>query len=161
MMKLRRLFLLVGVTVASGACHRSPAPLPPLPPGPMRGSEPLDWRAVVGCWRMGTTRLALDSLPAATLFYAAEPGIRHARVYPPPTRHGDVFWRTTPRNTVEVLIGDGLHGSRTEFVLRDGRLQGRRSIISDVVIPGVERPVEAVVAEREPCRDVAGASTPP
>jgi hypothetical protein len=159
-MKVRTFVWLVLLVAAGGACVRPPAPPPPPASGPMRGSEPLDWRAVVGCWRMGTTGLVLDSVPAATLFYAPREGVRHARLYPPPTRHGDVFWRTTPRNTVEFLVSDGLHGHFTEFVLREGRLEGRRSTISDIVIEGVELPVETVVAEREPCPDAAASTQP-
>lgn len=61
---------------------------------------------------------------------------------------------------MEIVVSDGLHGSFTELVLRGGRLQGRRTPISDINIPGVERPVEAVVAEREPCPDAAASTSP-
>ena len=66
-----------------------------------------------------------------------------------------MLWRTTDRNTIELLTGDSLHGAMWEFVLRDGRLEGRRITITDVVIRGFEHPVVPVVAERAPCPDAA------
>jgi hypothetical protein len=158
MMKIRGIVCLAGMMAAGGACARPYAPPPPL--APMQGSESIDWRAVLGCWRMSETMvLALDSVPAVTRFVRRE-GARQGRVIPAPAGVGDMLWRTTDRNTIEFLTGDGLHGAMWEFVLREGRLEGRQTTITDIVIEGVEWPVEAVVAEREPCPDAAASTSP-
>jgi hypothetical protein len=160
MMKSRRFFwlVLVGMTIPVGACHRPYAP--PAPLAAMQGSEPVDWRAVLGCWRMSETMVfALDSFSAVPRFVRPGEGARQARLIPWQRGVGDVFWRTTERNTLEFVIDDGLHGSISEFVVRDGRLEGRRVTLTDIVIPGVELPIVPVVAEREPCPDDRGAST--
>ena len=159
MMKIRRIVWLAGMMAAAGACYPPYAPPPPL--APMQGSEPVDWRAVLGCWRMSETMVfALDSVPAVTNFIRRE-GARQARLIPAPRGVGDMLWRTTDRNTIEFLTGDALHGAMYELVLREGRLEGREIPITDIVIRGFDRPVVPVVAEREACPDDARAPAAP
>jgi hypothetical protein len=154
-MKIRTFLWLVltgMMTIAGSACYLRPPPPPP--PFPMFGRETLDWREVLGCWRMLRTEwpepwtFALDSVPAVRrLPSGIGPGDRAARVFR--DVGGDIYWSVTPRSTVEFSIEDGLHGTVYEFVLREGRLVGRVDGWTDIV--GVYSRPSRVVAERAPC----------
>jgi hypothetical protein len=161
MRSFARLALLL-VAVAGGGCGWSPPPPPE--PAPLHGSEPVDWRAVVGCWRLPDGWVfALDSVPAVLRFVRPRPDARQARSFLPEHRVEDVFWQVTPRNTILFIVDDGLHGHSMEFVPRDGRLVGQGIVLTDIVIEGMprQRPHE-VVAVREPClADAAEARSQP
>jgi hypothetical protein len=122
----------------------------------MRGREPVDVKAVLGCWRMVRSGwpqpwlFALDSAPATLTFgYPSGPGARLARAFRETARGDNIYWLVTPRNTVEFSIDGGLHGTVYEFVLRDGRLIGRVDGWTDIV--GVYAKPARVIAERAPC----------
>lgn len=142
---------------AGGACAPRRYEVPP-EPAPLHESEPVDWRALVGCWRLSDRWVfALDSVPANLRFLAPRRGARQARSFLPEHRVPDVFWQVTPRNTVLFVVDDGLHGHRMEFVPRDGRLVGQAIVLTDIVIRGAppQRPRE-VVAVRESCAEDGG-----
>ena len=153
-MKIRPFVWLVGMTLTGSACYLPPAPPPP--PFPMFGRETVDWREVLGCWRMLRTEwpepwvFALDSMPAVVTFGTPSgPGARQARVFRETVSGDNIYWLVTPRNTVEFSIDGGLHGTVYEFVLREGRLVGRVDGWTDIV--GVYGKATRAIAERAPC----------
>lgn len=162
---LAGLWLLVMVA-AAGGCISPPVPPPAPAPQPAalpQDAGPVDWRVLVGCWRMSADWVfALDSLPAINEWILDHgPDARRARTFPVRQRQ-DVFWSVTPRNTIQLIISNGLHGSRSEFVFRDGRLVGQQWTISDVVIPGTPpRAPREVVAVRERCPAAASQDSHP
>ncbi|HYR11678.1 MAG TPA: hypothetical protein VEQ60_28100, partial [Longimicrobium sp.] len=161
MMKIRlALLLLLSIGVSGcnayyGIIYAFPQ-TPPPPPVPMRGREPVDVEEMLGCWRMVRSGwpepwiFALDAGPADTTHPGdVRPGDRAARAYRQTLRGDNIYWRITPRNTVEFSIDGGLHGVVYEFVPRDGRLIGRVDGWTDIV--GVYSKPSRIVAERAPC----------
>ena len=68
-------------------------------PRPLRGPTPLEWRALVGCYRLtqGPAKwsFALDSAAGS------EEGARSARSFVPRQEDVREYWLVTDRNTVE------------------------------------------------------------
>jgi hypothetical protein len=137
-----RLLLTLMVTAFAGtlaACAGGPRPL--------RGPVPLEWRALVGCYRLtqgpDTGSFALDSVAEGVW----GEGARRARSFVP--RQGDVreHWLVTDRNTVVYMVHEGW-GHSMEFVVRGDSLVGTHYTHTDVI--GWE-PREPAAAVREPC----------
>lgn len=146
----------LGLALAGGGCSTlDRIYIPPAPPAPrtMRGPEPVDWRALLGCWRMvDRWAFVLDSVPAQLRISRPREGARQVTV-PGGGGSSDVYWRVTPRNTVELVTDAGLWGTFYEFTVREGRLVGRSVSWTDVV--GVYHPYVRAAAERSPCPAVA------
>lgn len=152
---MRLLSLLLVMSTVLAGCHRGPPPTPgPPTPAPQLapmqgGAQPLDWRELVGCYRMrsGDRRVfALDSARAVTRVARPGPEGRAARV---DGWRYEAYWQVTPRNTVELVLHGGTWGLRYEFLMRDGgRLIGRQSSWSDM--PRHEKPDRAA-ADRVAC----------
>lgn len=144
--------ILVGLVIASGGCetleYMYTPPAPP-PPRPLRGAGPVDWRSLLGCWRVENGTFVFDSAPAH-----ARPGAvdaRWAEWLPRRERRGPgvSYWWVTPRNSVEFVRDDGLHGRIYELVVRGDRLVGRIHTLTDIV--GAYPPAVRTSAERVPC----------
>lgn len=152
--------VLLGCVMAVGGCdpygYIPPAPPPPVP---LRGPAALDWRALVGCYRMEGRYFAFDTVPAApSPYHPRVQGGRRAGWLPHRQRVGDSFWWITPRNAVEFIEDDGLHGGIYEFVVRGDSLVGRVHTLTDIL--GVYPPVVRAAAVRAPC-PADGAGRPP
>jgi len=115
---------------------------------PLRAPGPLDWRAVVGCYRMTqgpvTGSFVLDS--AST----GEEGVRSAHsLVPPQQQDAREDWRVTDGDTVVYFRHEGW-GQVMEFVVRGDSLIGTHYLVYDVV--GYEPARTPAAAVREPCR---------
>jgi hypothetical protein len=116
-------------------------------PRPLRGPAPLEWRALVGCYRItqGPQKwsFALDSAAERTF---AEGG-RSARSFVPRQEGAREYWLVTDRNTVVYVVHEWW-GVSMEFVARGDSLVGMHYMHTDV-IGWQPRPPAAAV--REPC----------
>ncbi|HST58704.1 MAG TPA: hypothetical protein VLK84_08455 [Longimicrobium sp.] len=126
-------------------------------PAPLRTDAALDWRALVGCYRVEHLRFVLDTVPVTTGWRGRE-SARQARSIPAGERTGKRFWLVTPRNALEVVFEDGLYATRLEMTVRGDSLVGNRHVYGDVPSsPPTVRPASGV---REPCpADVAAAGS--
>jgi hypothetical protein len=136
-MRLLLTLTMMGFTCALAGCAGRPRPL--------RGPVPLEWRALVGCYRMtqGPTQwsFALDSAAAS------EEGARSARSFIRRQEDAREYWLITDRNTVVYVVREGW-GVSMEFVARGDSLVGTHYMHTDVI--GWEPRVPAA-AVREPC----------
>ncbi|HZG43164.1 MAG TPA: hypothetical protein VEY93_09390 [Longimicrobium sp.] len=67
------------------------------------------WRVLVGCYQVGESRFALDTVPEARL-HGARPGIRRAWFAPEPAIVG-AYWFINEKGAVWVFRNDGLCGA--------------------------------------------------
>ena len=135
-MRLLLTLTMMGFTCSLAACAGRPRPL--------RGPVPLEWRALVGCYRLTQAptlwSFALDSAAGS------EEGSRSARSFVP-RYNAREFWFITDRNTVVYRVMEGW-GVSLEFVARGDSLVGTHYMHTDVIGWEPQRPATAV---REPC----------
>jgi hypothetical protein len=138
-MRLLLTLMMMALTGTLAACAGGPRPL--------RGPAPLEWRALVGCYRLtqgpATWSFALDSAAERT---EAE-GARIARSFVPRPEAVREHWLVTERNTVLYVKHEGW-GTSMEFVVRGDSLVGMHYMHTDVVGWEPRTPAAAV---REPC----------
>jgi hypothetical protein len=71
------------------------------------------WRALVGCYQVGDSRLVLDTV-SGTRLHGAQPGIRRARFAPEPAIVG-AYWFVNEKGAVWVFRNDGPVGHVLRF----------------------------------------------
>ena len=142
---------MLGMTIVTGGCFPE---TPPPPPWPMRSPHPVDWRTLVGCWRMtsaasGPELVAFDSTLAPQPRPAAGGPPRLARSFPPAddARLAST-WRVTQGNAIEYVDHSGW-GSTWEFVVRGDSMAGRMYAHTHVM--GYEPQRLRAAAVRVPC----------
>jgi hypothetical protein len=146
-MRLIGILLMTGPAGALASCAAGPRP--------RRGPVPLEWRALVGCYRVtkGSEEwtIVLDSTASTS-----EEGTWVARSLRAP-RQQDVreYWRVTDLNTVLYALHEGW-GQMMEFVVRGDSLVGMHYLFYDM---DGWQPSGRVVAVRDPCP--AGMSAAP
>lgn len=144
-MRLLLTLTMVGFTCALAGCAGRPRPL--------RGPVPLEWRALVGCYRLtqGPAKwsFALDSTAGPT---SEEEGARSARSFVQRREDAREYWLVTDRNTVVYVVRDGW-GETMEFVARGDSLVGMHYMHTDVIGWEPRMPAAAV---REPCPTEGG-----
>jgi len=141
---------LAACVAATAGCLPRPAPEPLQPVQ--------DWRSLVGCYRSGNWRFALDSVPALA-YYANPPrGARQAWTYADQAR-GDVYWTLTPEGYAEVVEHNGMDGATTRFGVKGDSLIGAEDGWTDIVMP--RRPPNRVAAARIPCPGPSSGDDPP
>jgi hypothetical protein len=116
----------------------------------LRGPEPLDWRAMVGCYRLtegpAQWSFALDSTASSSSL----DGPRAARsLWVARPDYAREYWFVTEHNTLVYVLHEGLWGQVMEFVARGDSLAGTHYVFTDVV--GREPPRVPSAAVREPC----------
>ncbi len=128
MRRLASVFLLT-TTLALGGCYHL-EPVQPPPPRALRSPQPIDWRALVGCYRMEALKsfqafpFALDSVQATRPSGQIREGAMRARA--PYSGEPEVFWRVSSENTLHLsLQGTGIGGQFYELIPRGERLEGR------------------------------------
>lgn len=147
-----RLKLAVAIFLLSVGCANTSAEVQrPFAAGAAPGQTISDWRDVVGCYQEGTWHFQLDSIPAESRFriaarYPDARQVRSSREWIP-----DRFWIVTDRNTVRLVIDDGLHGSVREFTLAGDTLVGNADVLTDVVVSGRRHRPLSVRALRTAC----------
>lgn len=137
--------VLLGMALGAGGCGRVASP-GPVPGG---GTGAVEWRSLVGCWRMGDWRFAFDSVPVTPRHWRGRDDARQARTGPEVNPRFDEFWRVAPGDTVEFVMDNGLFGNRYLFVARGDSLVGLRHAISDAA--GPPPPPQRAAAVRAPC----------
>jgi hypothetical protein len=146
---LRRAALVACVAAVAGCLPRpAPEPLQPIQ----------DWRSLVGCYRAGNWRFALDSVPALAYWTDPPRGARQAWTYAVWAR-GDVYWTLTPAGYAEVVRHNGMDGATTRFGMKGDSLIGAEDWWTDIVLP--PRPPDRVVAVRIPCPGPSSGDDPP
>jgi len=134
-MRLLLTLTMMGLTCAQAGCAGRPRPL--------RGPVPLEWRALVGCYRLTQAptlwSFALDSTAGS------EEGSRSARSFVQ-RYNAREDWLITDRDTVVYRVHEGW-GVSMEFVARGDSLVGTHYLHSDMGWE-LRRPAAAV---REPC----------
>jgi len=106
-----------------------------------------DWRALLGCYRQGEWRFALDSIPFVGV-HNIEPESRLLRSSHEWDDRYETYWRLIAPDSVKVVIDDGLHGVRYRLAVRGDTLTGREQTVTDIAI---RIPVRRFTAVREPC----------
>jgi hypothetical protein len=141
-MRLIPVLLMTGLACAQTACAAGPRPL--------RGPVPLEWRALVGCYRLTQGSSSLYTFALDSTASTSEEGARTARslrTRPEGGREVREDWRITDRNTVVYMVHEGW-GQMMVFVVRGDSLVGRHYMLTDVI--GWE-PHEPAAAVRVPC----------
>ena len=134
----------------------------PAVPGPAAAQTRGDWRALVGCYRMGDWHFALDSVPHVGV-HADEDEARLARSSNSYHDRLEKMWRMPAPDSVRLRVEHGLYGSTWHLAVRGDALEGVVTHTSDIVPPpGSERRrPEPVRAVREPCLADEAYSNPP
>lgn len=145
---MRRIVVLgvAGMMAVQAGCASGPRPL--------RGPSPVDWRSLVGCWRLVEPRddgviVAFDTTLSTARSAQGREGARDARSFREHLSNLQEFWRVTPGNTVEYVVHEGLFGSYSEFVVHGDSLVGRMYLFSDV--PSAEPEWRRAAAVRAGC----------
>ena len=115
-----------------------------------------DWRRLVGCYRIGSAQIALDSLPAVSLMGPVADAHR-AWSYPASPEY--LYWRSLANDSLMLVRGNGLWGSTYRFAVHGDSLQGWRTTDIDVT-PSSPETVPAT-AVRESCSRTGEADEPP
>lgn len=128
-------------------------------PRPLRGPVPLEWRTLVGCYRLtegpAQWTFALDSTASSS----SVEGTRAARsLWTARPEYAREYWLVTDRNTVVYVLHEGLWGQVMEFVARGDSLAGTHYVFTDVI--GREPPRVPSAAVREPCPAGGSSSAP-
>ncbi len=121
-----------------------------------RADAPLDWRALVGCYRQGDWRFALDSIPFVGV-HNIEPESRLLRSSHDWDERYETYWRVIAPDSVKLVLDDGLHGVRYHLAVRGDTLTGREQTVTDIVI---RIPVRKFTAVREPCPPASAFPSP-
>ncbi|WP_420128083.1 hypothetical protein [Longimicrobium sp.] len=141
-MRLLRTLTMMGLAGALASCLAGPRPV--------RGPVPLEWRALVGCYRLtqgpAAWTFALDSAASSS----SVQGARAARsLWTARPEYAREYWLVTDRNTLVYVLHEGLWGQVMEFAVRGDSLAGTHYVFTDVV--GREPPRVPAAAVREPC----------
>src|SRR5687767_10611126 len=123
----RHLLLILIAATGSAACA-APARTPA---GGVRPTVPVDWRSLVGCYRAGDQRFALDSVPFLAV-HSIEAGSRQARSADEWWRRYDTYWRMTAPDSVKLVWDAGLYGGSFHFAVYGDTLVGREGGYTDV-----------------------------
>ncbi|HEX6749393.1 MAG TPA: hypothetical protein VF092_19010 [Longimicrobium sp.] len=112
-----------------------------------QADAPGDWRALLGCYRQGDWRFALDSIPFIGV-HNIEPESRLLRSSHDWDDRYETYWRMIAPDSVKLVLDDGLHGVRYRLAVRGDTLTGREQTVTDIAI---RIPVRKFTAVREAC----------